>query len=90
MKNKPKLYKILEKQTDMPLVSVSSLPLIEITGRNLVEIDGIKSIIKSDKNEIKLKLNQFNVLINGNELHFRNFSEKSAIIEGNIDSMYFE
>jgi len=89
MPKKSKIIKSFEKETDMPLISLADLPFIEITGNNHIEVDGIKKIIESNKESIKIKFKNEIITFSGYNLTIRNFSGKAAIIEGNISIISF-
>lgn len=90
MPKKINLIKSIEKETDMPLISLADLPFIEITGNNHIEVDGIRKIIESNKETIKISFKKDVVTFSGDNLLIRNFSSKSAIIEGDISIISFE
>ena len=90
MSKKIKFIKTLEKETDMPLVSLADLPFIEITGNNHIELDGIRKIIESNKETIKISFKKDVVIFSGDNLSIRNFCGKTAIIEGDISIISFE
>lgn len=96
MKNKAesiftnKLNSFVERQTDMPPVSISDLPFIEISGQNHIEIDGIQKILEYKENIIKIRFRHSTISFNGENLTLRDYNQKSAIIEGKIRSVEFE
>ncbi len=94
MKNKEKKDKsfvnFLEKQTDMPPISLADMPYIEISGRNHIELDGVHKILEYKKEKLRLRFKKCTVCFNGENLYIRNFSEKNAIIEGTVSSIEFE
>ncbi|MBE6788282.1 MAG: hypothetical protein E7539_01300 [Ruminococcaceae bacterium] len=85
-----RLSHFIEKQTDMPPVSVSDLAYIEISGQNHIELDGIRKILEYKEDRIKIRFRHNTVCFNGEKISIRNFSKKNAIIEGKINSIEFE
>ena len=80
----------MEKQTDMPPISLSDMPYIEISGRNYAELDGVHKILEYKEERLKIRFHHCTVCFNGENLFIRNFSNKNAIIEGTISSIEFE
>lgn len=80
----------LEKQTDMPPVSLSDIPYIEISGRKHIELDGVHKILHYSGEIIKIRFRKATVSFNGEGLFISNFSGKTAIIEGFLTSVVFE
>lgn len=89
MSKKSNLIKKLEKETDMPPISLTDTSFIEITGNNHIELDGIKRIIESNKDIIKILFKKEVITFSGYNLLIRNFSGKTAIIEGDISNISF-
>jgi len=84
------LTSFLEKQTDMPPVSISDLAYIEISGQNHIELDGIQKILEYKEDRIRIRFRHSTVCFNGEKISLRNFSKKNAIIEGKVNSIEFE
>ena len=84
------IVSFIEKQTDMPPVSISDLPYIEISGQNHVEIDGIQKILEYKEEVIKIRFKHITVSFNGRGLNLRDYNKKNAVIVGNITSIEFE
>ena len=80
----------LEKQTDMPPVSLSDIPYIEISGRKHIELDGVHKILEYSNEKIKIRFRKVSVSFNGEGLFISNFSGKTAIIEGKLETVVFE
>ncbi len=89
-KNKKTFSDFLEKQTDMPPVSLSDIPYIEISGRKHIELDGVHKILEYSDEKIKIRFRKATVSFIGNGLFISNFSSKNAIIEGELVSLVFE
>ena len=89
-KKRGSIASFIEKQTDMPPVSISDLPYIEISGQNHIEIDGIQKILKYKDNIIKIRFRHSTVNFNGEGLSLRNYNKKNAVIVGKISSVEFE
>ena len=79
----------LEKQTDLPPISIAELPYIEISGTNHIEIDGIHKILEYKDDIIRIRFKKNTVIFNGESLSLRDFKKKNAIIEGVIRSIEF-
>ena len=89
-RNEKSFSNFIEKQTDMPPVSLSDIPYIEISGRRHIELDGVHRILEYSGEKIKIRFRKATVSFNGNGLFISNFSGKTAIIEGTISSVVFE
>ncbi|MEE1280107.1 MAG: YabP/YqfC family sporulation protein [Oscillospiraceae bacterium] len=89
-KSKATFAQFLEKQTDMPPISLSDIPYIEISGRNHIELDGVHKILEYKQERLKLRFRHCTVCFNGENLFIRNFSNKNAVIEGTVSSIEFE
>ncbi len=89
-KNKTILTNFLENQTDMPPISLSDMPYIEISGRNHIELDGLYKILEYKPERLKLRFRHCTVCFNGENMFIRNFSNKTAIVEGKLSSIEFE
>ena len=85
-----KVFDKIQRETDMPPISLMDMPFIEITGNNHIEIDGIRKIIETNQNAVKIKFKDYCIGFMGENLNIRNFSGKSAIIEGEISAISFE
>ena len=85
-----KISKLLENQTDMPPVSLSNSSYVEITGHNHIELDGIIKILECNENFLRIRFKNKTVLFKGENLNIRNYFNKSAIINGEINSIIFE
>ena len=84
------LSDFLEKQTDMPPISLSDIPYIEISGRKHIELDGVHKILEYNGERIKIRFRKATVLFSGEGLYISNFSGKTAIIKGKLESVVFE
>ena len=89
MNKKINLIKGIERETNMPLVSLADLPFIEITGNNHIELDGDKKILESNKEMIKILFKNNVICFSGDNLSIRNFSGSTAIVEGDISIISF-
>ena len=89
-KNKKSFSDFLEKQTDMPPVSLSDIPYIEISGRKHIELDGVHKILEYSGEKIRIRFRKITVSFSGQELYISNFSGKNAIIKGMITEIVFE
>lgn len=85
-----KIKKTIEKQTDMPPISLSDLSYIEISGDRHIELDGIRKILQYKDNVIAIRFKHMNVIFRGNNISLTNYSGKTAIIEGKISAIEFE
>lgn len=89
-KRKYTLADFLEKQTDMPPASLADIPYIEISGKNHIELDGVHKILEYKEEKLRIRFHHCTVCFNGENLCIRNFSQKNAVIEGEIASIEFE
>ena len=89
-RSKKSLSEFLEKQTDMPPVSISDIPYIEISGRKHIELDGVYKILNYSGEKIRIRFRKATVSFSGDGLFISNFSGKNAIIEGELTSVVFE
>ena len=89
-KPQSKMLNFMEKQTDMPLVALGDLAYIEISGPNHIELDGIRKILEYKQNKIIIRFKHETVCFCGENIFLRNYSQKNAIIEGNIKSIEFQ
>lgn len=89
-KNKTTFAKFLEDKTDMPPISLSDMPYIEISGRNHIELDGLYKILEYKPERLKLRFKHCTVCFNGENMFIRNFSNKTAVVEGKLSSIEFE
>ena len=89
-KNKKTFSEFLEKQTDMPPVSLADIPYIEISGRKHIELDGVHKILEYSGEKIKIRFRKATVSFSGEGLFISNFSGRTAIIKGRLTSVVFE
>ena len=89
-KNRKTFSEFLEKQTDMPPVSLSDIPYIEISGRKHIELDGVHKILEYNEEKIKIRFRKATVSFIGEGMFISNFSGKTAMIEGQLTSVVFE
>ena len=82
-------FKFIEETTDMPPVSLSDIPYIELSGKNHAEIEGIYKISEYTEKTIKLEFKKDIVSFEGYDLVIKYFTDKSAIIKGNIKAVSF-
>ena len=80
----------IEKQTDMPPISLSDISYIEISGDKHIELDGIKKILHYKDDIISIRFKHMSVTFKGNNISLTNYSGKTAIIEGKISAIEFE
>lgn len=89
-KNRNSIRKAIEKQTDMPPISLSDLSFIEVSGDRHIELDGIRKILQYRDDIVAIKFKHMNVIFKGENIVLTNFSGKTAIIEGKIRTIEFE
>jgi sporulation protein YqfC len=78
------LSKKISDGLELPMEMIGGIPSVYIKGNIEVTVTECENIIKYDDDEIILKLNDFNLLINGSNLSLKTFYATKMVITGTI------
>ncbi|MFC4618034.1 sporulation protein YqfC [Camelliibacillus cellulosilyticus] len=84
-----KLQKWFVDHSDMPADVILDLPRITMIGQLHIYIENHKGVLAFSNNELRLSLNQGQLLINGRDFVLKTILPEEILLEGTIHNVKF-